>query len=153
MLEAVIAELDRRWQRLDAARAQAAKARILLKHDGPRQTVLTARMTAAVGRLSEIEPARLTAPGQEPVTVADLEAARQALAGPAQAIDDVAQNLEDVAADTFATAAERWQRHEERGIAREEHAQRLLPGLGAQGPACSALSTSSAPPVARSWRL
>ena len=54
-------------------------------------------MDAAIGRLHEIGPARLTQPGAEPVTVAELEAARQALAGPAQAIEAAAEDLERVA--------------------------------------------------------
>ena len=94
---------------------------------------LTARLDAAVGRLHEIGLARLVTPGAEPVTAADLEVARQVLAGPARAIDDVIRSLEDIAADALATADGRWRRHYERAMAREEHAQRLLPSLRGQG--------------------
>src|SRR5260370_9288483 len=95
-------------------------------------------MDAAVGllyrtpaRLMHRPYAQLTAPGAEPVTVAELEAARQAVAGP-QGIGNVAQSLEGVAADVLATVAGRWQLHQNRAIDLEHHAQRLLPGLREQ---------------------
>ena len=132
VLDEVITGLGQRWPRVDDARDRAAAARALLAHDGPGQAELTGRLDAAIGRLYEIGPARLTPPGVEPVTAAQLEAARQALAGPAQAIEAAAETLDQVAADVLATAPARWDEHLAQATRLETYAAGLLDRLGDQ---------------------
>jgi hypothetical protein len=130
VLTAVTGELASRRPRVDAARARGLAARTLLGYTRKPQEKLADRLNDAIGRLHKNEPAWLPAPGTGPVTVADLEAARQVLVGPA--IEAVVQSLEQTAAEVLATAEARWREHRDRALDREDHARQLLPILGEQ---------------------
>ena len=82
VLAAAAAGLAAQRQRADAARGRAAAARVLLWHGGPGGAGLARGVEEADRRLREIGSAWLPVPGPGPVTVADLEAARQVLARP-----------------------------------------------------------------------
>ncbi len=116
------------------AMVRASAARSLLAHDGPRQAELTARLAAA-----SREPYAVTKPDQtghawpsapQPdsrVTVAELNAARQAVTERAQALRSATENLNRVAADVLATAPARWRRQNARARALEQHVRELFP--------------------------
>ena len=77
-------------------------------------------------------PARLIQPGTEPVTVAELEAARQALAGSALAIEAAAVALDRVTEDVLDTAPARWDERLAQAMRLETYAAGLAGRLGDQ---------------------